>query len=313
MSENRSWWSRLREGLQRSRTRLSDGLKDIFTKRSLDQETLEEIEELLISCDVGITTSHKLILALKQNRFEQDTDLNTFKSYLANAIVEILTPVEATLCYNRARPFIILAVGVNGSGKTTTLGKLALQLKNQGQKVLLVAGDTFRAAAVDQLTAWGKRIEVPVLSAQSHANDPAALAFEALKVAQNENYDCVMIDTAGRLHNKVELMAELEKIVRVIKKFDPLSPHETLLVLDATIGQNALAQVETFQSLIGVTGLIVTKLDGTARGGVLIGLADRFKIPIYAIGVGETIEDLHAFEAKAFASNLIGIANENQK
>jgi len=311
MSENRSWWSRLREGLQRSRTRLGDGLKDIFVKRSLDQETLEDIEELLISCDVGVATSHKLILALKQNHFEREVDLDTLKSCLAAAIVDILTPVEATLPYNRTKPFTVLAVGVNGSGKTTTLGKLAAQLKDQGQKVLLVAGDTFRAAAVDQLTVWGKRLGVPVLSAQGQTNDPAALAFEALKVAQNENYDCLMIDTAGRLHNKVELMAELEKIVRVMKKFDPTSPHETLLVLDATIGQNAVTQVETFQSLIGLTGLIVTKLDGTARGGVLIGLADRFKLPIYAIGVGEAAEDLHAFEAKAFARNLIGIANED--
>jgi len=310
MSENGSWWSRLREGLQRSRTRISDGLKDILIKRPLDKEMLEEIEELLITCDVGVTTSHKLTLALKQNRFGQDVDLDTLKSYLANAITEILTPVEIPLNHTRVKPFIILAVGVNGSGKTTTLGKLALQLKNQGQKVLLVAGDTFRAAAVDQLIAWGKRIDVPVLSAQEGAKDPAALAFEALKVAQNENYDSVMIDTAGRLHNKVELMAELEKIVRVMKKFDPASPHETLLVLDATIGQNAFAQVETFQSLIGLTGIIVTKLDGTARGGVLIGLADRFKLPIYAIGVGEKAEDLHSFEARAFANNLIGIANE---
>jgi fused signal recognition particle receptor len=311
MSENSSWWSRLRNGLQRSRTRLSDGLKDILIKRPLDKEMLEEIEELLITCDVGVVTSHKLTLALKQKRFGQDVDLDTVKSCLATAIIEILNPVEAVLSYTRAKPFIILAVGVNGSGKTTTLGKLALQLKNQGQKVLLVAGDTFRAAAVDQLTAWGKRIDVPVLASQGGASDPAALAFEALKVAQNENYDSVMIDTAGRLHNKVELMAELEKIVRVMKKFDPASPHETLLVLDATIGQNAFAQVETFQSLIGLTGLIVTKLDGTARGGVLIGLADRFKLPIYAIGVGETAEDLHPFEAKAFANNLIGIVNEN--
>lgn len=304
-----SWWTRLRSSLQHSRSRLTTGLHEILTKNKLDAQMLADIEDLLITCDIGLSTSQKLVSALKDERFQQDVSLDDVKSTLAQTITQILKPVEATLQPSRATPFVIFVVGVNGNGKTTTIGKLALQFKEEGKKVLLVAGDTFRAAAVEQLAIWAERIDVPIITPRK-TEDTSSIVFEALKTTENEAFDVVLIDTAGRLHNKEGLMAELEKVVRVLKKFNTDYPHETLLVLDATTGQNAFTQVETFQARIGITGLILTKLDGTARGGVLVGLADRFRLPIYAIGIGEAPEDLRPFEANAFATHLVGLAHE---
>lgn len=305
-----SWWTRLRSSLHQSRLRISTGLQDILTKRQLDAQMLSDIEDLLITCDMGLATSQKLVASLKEDRFQQDISLDDIKFSLAQTIINILKPVEVTLDVNRVTPFVIFVVGVNGNGKTTTIGKLAHQFKEQGKKVLLVAGDTFRAAAVEQLSIWAHRLKVPIITPHKQGEDASGFVFEAIRSTKDDSFDVILIDTAGRLHNKEGLMAELEKVVRVLKKINPDLPHETLLILDATTGQNAFTQVETFQSRIGITGLIITKLDGTARGGVLVGLADRFRLPIYEIGIGESAEDLRPFDAKAFTSHLIGLTHE---
>jgi fused signal recognition particle receptor len=306
----RGWLRRLTSGLSRSSSKVGGGIGAIFTKRKLDDEALEELEELLISADLGVSTSARLAEQLGKRRFAKEVDPESVRAALAEDIAEILTPVAQPLELDRGRtPHVILVVGVNGSGKTTTIGKLAKQWTDAGRKVHLAAGDTFRAAAVEQLQIWGQRTGVPVTAKETGA-DAAGLAYDALQAAKAERADALLIDTAGRLHNKSNLMAELQKIVRVIQKLDPSAPHATLLVLDATTGQNAVQQVQTFRELVNVSGLVVTKLDGSARGGVLVALAERFGLPVHAVGVGESAEDLRPFSARAFARALVGLDPE---
>jgi fused signal recognition particle receptor len=302
-----SWFGRLKAGLTRSSAKLGEGITGIFTKRKLDDGALEALEELLISADLGVATAAKLTAHLAETRFDREVAPEEVRRALAEDIARILEPVAAPLVVEAARkPHVVLVVGVNGSGKTTTIAKLASLYKAQGLKVLLAAGDTFRAAAIDQLKVWGERSGCAVVASAPGA-DAAGLAYEALETARREDCDLLLIDTAGRLHNKADLMAELQKIVRVLKKLDGSAPHDTLLVLDATIGQNAHAQVETFKALAGITGLALTKLDGSARGGVLVALAEKFALPVHAVGVGEGLDDLRPFEARDFANSLMGI------
>jgi fused signal recognition particle receptor len=273
--------------------------------RVLDDAMLESLEELLISADMGVETSLKVTAHMAEGRFGRRLALGEIKALLAKEIAGILEPVARPMPLYPKRPQVVLVVGVNGSGKTTTIGKLASQFRAAGKTVVIAAGDTFRAAAVEQLQIWGDRAGVPVMTAPQ-GSDPASLAFDAMARAEREGADLLLIDTAGRLQNREDLMAELAKIVRVIRKRDPDAPHNTLLVLDATTGQNALAQVEIFQRIADVTGLVMTKLDGTAKGGVLVALADRFRLPIHAIGVGEQIDDLAPFDPEEFARALTG-------
>lgn len=306
----RGWLRRLREGLSRSSNKLGDGIGAILMKRKLDEAALEELEELLISADLGVSTSAKVTAQLARERFDKDVDPEEVRAELADDIAEILSPVAKPLEIDRGnRPHVVLVVGVNGSGKTTTIGKMAKLWKDEGLSVHMAAGDTFRAAAVEQLQIWGQRTGCSVTARQTGA-DAAGLAYDALKDAQRDGADVLMIDTAGRLHNKSDLMGELQKIIRVLKKLDPDAPHDVLLVLDATIGQNALQQVQTFKELVNVTGLVVTKLDGSARGGVLVALAETFGLPVHAVGVGESAEDLRPFSARAFARALVGLDPE---
>jgi len=304
--EEKGFFKKLSEGLSKSSGKISTGITDIFTKKKLDAETLGQLEELLITADLGPVTAAKLAAAVAKNRFDKETSPEEIKEALATEIENILKPVEKPLITDTAKPFVILMVGVNGTGKTTTIGKWAHQFKDSGKKVMLAAGDTFRAAAVEQLKVWGERVDCPVISKDEGA-DAAALAYEAVDRAIAENVDILMIDTAGRLQNKTDLMAELEKIVRVIKKKIPDAPHATILVLDATVGQNAHSQAELFKQIINITGIVVTKLDGTAKGGVLVSLAERFVLPVHAIGIGEGIEDLRPFAARDFARSLTGL------
>ncbi|SFI42934.1 signal recognition particle-docking protein FtsY, partial [Albimonas pacifica] len=277
----------------------------IEKRRVLDDALLENLEELLIAADLGVEASLRISANLAEGRYGRKVGASEIKRLLAAEVARVLEPVARPLPLTGQKPQVVLVVGVNGSGKTTTIGKLASQLRGAGKKVVIAAGDTFRAAAVEQLQVWGERAGVPVLTAPQ-GSDPASLAFDALTKAQAEGADLLMIDTAGRLQNRADLMAELEKIVRVIRKKDPTAPHNTLLVLDATVGQNALSQVELFRKAADVSGLVMTKLDGTAKGGVLVALADRFGLPIHAIGVGETIEDLAPFDPDEFARALTG-------
>ncbi len=303
----RGWLSRLRDGLSRSSTQLASGIASIFTKRKLDGAALQELEELLIAADLGPATAARLSANLARTRFDQEVTAEEVRGALAQDIAGILEPVAKPLALDPAkRPHVILVVGVNGSGKTTTIGKLAQRFREDGKRVVLAAGDTFRAAAVEQLKIWGERTGATVISGGPGA-DAAGLAYDALEQARAENADLLLIDTAGRLHNKANLMAELQKLIRVLRKLDPEAPQDCLLVLDATTGQNAHAQVETFKQMTAVTGLVVTKLDGTARGGVLVALAERFGLPVHAIGVGEGADDLRPFEATAFARSLMGL------
>lgn len=276
-------------------------------KRVLDDDLLEQLEELLISADLGVDAALRVSANLAEGRFGRRVGASEIKALLAEEVARVLEPVARPLPLTGLKPQVVLVVGVNGSGKTTTIGKLAMQLRGAGKSVMIAAGDTFRAAAVEQLQVWGERAGVPVMTAPQ-GSDPASLAFDALTRAQEEGADLLLIDTAGRLQNRADLMAELEKIVRVIRKKDPTAPHDTLLVLDATVGQNALSQVELFRKAADVTGLVMTKLDGTAKGGVLVALADRFGLPIHAIGVGESIEDLAPFDPEEFARALVGMA-----
>jgi len=299
------WLAKLKRGLSKSSAKLSDGISGIFTKRRLDTASLEELEELLIAADLGPSVAAKLADGLRRRRFDKEVAPEAVRGALAEDIAQILKPVAKGFAPNPAnRPHVVLVVGVNGSGKTTTIGKLAQYWKSQGKTVWLAAGDTFRAAAIEQLQIWGQRAGVPVVARES-GSDSASLAFEALEEAKAANADLLLIDTAGRLHNKANLMAELAKIARVLKKLDPEAPQDCLLVLDAITGQNALAQVETFRQIVPLTGLVVTKLDGTARGGVVVALAERFGLPVVAVGVGEGAEDLRPFEAEAFAQSLV--------
>ncbi len=305
--KRRGWLSRLRDGLSRSSARLGDGITGIFTKRRLDQAAIDELEELLIGADMGAATAAKLAAELARTRFGKEVTPEEVRTALADDIAEILAPVAKPLEPDAAhRPHVVLVVGVNGSGKTTTIGKLAKYYRGEGKTVMLAAGDTFRAAGVEQLKIWGERVGCPVVARDTGA-DAAGLAYDALERARAENMDLLIIDTAGRLHNRADLMAGLQKIIRVVRKVDPTAPHSCLLVLDATTGQNAHQQVETFRAMTDVTGLIVTKLDGTAKGGVLVALAEKFGLPVHAIGVGETADDLRPFEARAFARSLMGL------
>lgn len=281
------------------------GLFKRTPRRILDDDMLEQLEELLISSDMGVDIAVRITANLAEGRFGKKLSTADMKFALAQEIVRVMEPVARPLPIYEKTPQVILVVGVNGSGKTTTIGKLASQFKKSGKSVMIAAGDTFRAAAVEQLKVWGERAGVPVLTAPQ-GSDPASLAFDAMKKAEADGTDLLMIDTAGRLQNRTDLMEELSKIVRVIQKKDPSAPHNTLLVLDATTGQNTVNQVEVFQKLADVSGLIMTKLDGTAKGGVLVSLADKFALPIHAIGVGEQIDDLDAFDPKDFAEALTG-------
>jgi fused signal recognition particle receptor len=306
MSET-GWFARLKSGLTRSSSRLTDSIGAIFTKRRLDDAALEELEEALIAADIGVATAAKLTADLARKRFNKEVSPEEVRQDLADSVAEILGPLARPLAPDAAnRPHVILVMGVNGTGKTTTIGKLSKIFTDQGKLVVLAAGDTFRAAAIEQLQIWGERTGADVVSGKQGA-DAAGLAYEALQRAQAKDADILLIDTAGRLHNKDELMAELEKILRVVAKLMPGAPHDRILVLDATTGQNAHAQVETFGQMADVSGLIVTKLDGSARGGVVVGLADRFGLPIHAIGVGESAEDLRPFDARDFARSLMGL------
>jgi fused signal recognition particle receptor len=306
--QKKGWLQRLREGLKSSSARLSESLTSLLTKRKLDQDVLDELEEVLITADLGVATAQQIVESLKRHRFNQDISDHELRHFIAEEIQKVLVPVAQPLTLLPIKPHVILVVGVNGSGKTTTIGKLATYWQEQGKTVALVAGDTFRAAAVEQLKAWAERLDLPIMVGQPNG-DPAGLAFDALQMAKKNKIDVLLIDTAGRLHNKDSLMAELAKIRRVLQKIDPTCPHSSLLVLDATVGQNAHNQVEIFSHIAGVTGLIMTKLDGTARGGVLVSLAARFQLPIHAIGLGEGMHDLHPFNAEVFAKSLLGINN----
>lgn len=302
-----SWFQRLKQGLSKSSAHITEGVAGIFTKRKLDAAMLEELEELLVSSDLGVETAALLVSDFGKQRFGKEIAAEEVKEALATEIADILEPVAKPLAAEQnAKPHVILMVGVNGNGKTTTLGKLALQYKKQGKKVLLAACDTFRAAAVEQLAIWAARAGCALVKGNPQA-DPASVAYAAMEQAKTERADILMIDTAGRLQNKTGLMEELVKITRVLKKLDENAPHDCILVLDGTTGQNAHRQVEVFKEMVKVTGLIITKLDGTAKGGVVVALADRFKLPINAIGVGEGIDDLQPFSAKDFARNLMGL------
>jgi fused signal recognition particle receptor len=305
--EKKSWLGRLKAGLSRSAGKLAGGITGLFTTRKLDQATLDQLEELLIGADIGVGVAARLTEHLAKDRFGKDVSEQEVRERFAADIATILKPVALPLAIDPARrPHVVLVVGVNGSGKTTTIGKLANLLRGEGKRVMIAAGDTFRAAAVEQLKVWGQRAGVEVIAASQGA-DPAGLAFDALKKAQGDGTDVLLVDTAGRLQNKAGLMEELAKIVRVLRKLDPDAPHSCLLVLDATVGQNAHSQVEVFREMTQVNGLVLTKLDGSARGGVLVALAEKFKLPVVAIGVGEGIDDLRPFDADSFARSLLGL------
>jgi fused signal recognition particle receptor len=318
-----SFFKKLKERLFTSSARLSEGIEELAqgaqtvpgqtahpspeeTRRLVDDEWVEQLEDVLIRADMGVETSARVAANIAAPRFGTRVTARELRSALATEIARIMEPVARPMPIYPQRPQVVLVVGVNGSGKTTTIGKLASQFRAAGKKVVIAAGDTFRAAAVEQLQVWGTRAGVPVLTAPE-GSDPASLAFEALTIARAEGADLLLIDTAGRLQNRADLMEELAKIVRVIRKVDPDAPHNTLLVLDATTGQNALGQVDIFAKIADVSGLVMTKLDGTARGGVLVALADRFGLPIHAIGVGEQIDDLAPFDPDEFARALVGV------
>jgi fused signal recognition particle receptor len=303
----RSWWTRLKSGLSRSSASIGEGVASVFTKRKLDADTLEELEDVLIRADLGVTLSARICEQVGKGRYDKTIDPADVKAILAAEVEATLAPVARPLTLDPARkPHVILVVGVNGSGKTTTIGKIAAKFAREGRKVALAAGDTFRAAAIEQLQIWGGRIGAPVI-ARAQGSDAASLAFEAIADARAQGADVLLMDTAGRLQNRAELMAELEKIVRVMKKVDPEAPHSVLLVLDATVGQNALSQVEIFARTAGVTGLVMTKLDGTARGGILVAIAEKHKLPVHFIGVGEGVDDLEPFAARDFARAIAGL------
>jgi fused signal recognition particle receptor len=301
-----NWWQRLSGGLRRTSASIGGAVADLVAKRKLDQAMLDDIEEVLIRADLGVDSAANIAAAVGEGRYDKSITPEEVKAVVATEVEKVLTPVAKPLVIGAEKPFVVLVVGVNGSGKTTTIGKLAARLRDEGHSVILAAGDTFRAAAIDQLSVWGGRSGAPVI-ARAPGADAAGLAFDALTEARGEAIDVLLIDTAGRLQNKAVLMEELEKIVRVMKKVDPTAPHAVLLVLDATVGQNALSQVEVFRDIAGVTGLVMTKLDGTARGGILVAVAAKFGLPVHFIGVGEGIEDLAPFSAKDFARAIAGI------
>jgi fused signal recognition particle receptor len=302
----KSWWQRLTGGLKRTSASIGSAITDLVAKRKLDGTLLDEIEEVLIRADLGVDVAARIAAAVGEGRYDKAISADEVKAVLAAEVEKTLTPVARPLEIGDAKPFVILVVGVNGSGKTTTIGKLAEKFRREGRKVMLAAGDTFRAAAIDQLKIWGTRTGAPVIASTPGA-DAASLAFEAVTAAKAQDIDVLLVDTAGRLQNKAVLMDELDKVVRVMKKVDATAPHAVLLVLDATVGQNALQQVEVFQKTAGVTGLAMTKLDGTARGGILVAVAAKFGLPVHMIGVGEGVEDLEPFNARDFARAIAGI------
>ncbi|MCG5235519.1 signal recognition particle-docking protein FtsY [Xanthobacter oligotrophicus] len=303
----KGFWSRLAEGLARTASNLGQGITDLVSKRKLDADTLEELEDVLIRADLGVETSMRIVETVGKGRHDKMISPEEVKRLIAEEVERILIPVAQPLVVDTAhKPFVVLMVGVNGSGKTTTIGKLAAQWRTEGKKVVLAAGDTFRAAAIEQLKVWGARSGATVI-AREQGSDAAGVAHEAVVEARATGADILMVDTAGRLQNRTELMAELEKVVRVIKKLEPSAPHAVLLVLDATVGQNALSQVEAFTRIAGVTGLVMTKLDGTARGGILVAIAAKHKLPVHLIGVGEAAEDLQPFAARDFARAIAGL------
>jgi fused signal recognition particle receptor len=304
--EKQSWWQRLSGGLKRTSASIGGAVADLVVKRKLDQEMLDEIEEVLIRADLGLDTAVRIAAAVGEGRYDKSITSDEVKAVVAAEVEKVLAPVAKPLNVDAEKPFVVLVVGVNGSGKTTTIGKLAAKLHAEGRSVMLAAGDTFRAAAIDQLNIWGGRSGATVI-ARAPGSDAAGLAFDALTQARVEEVDVLLVDTAGRLQNKAVLMDELEKIVRVMKKVDPAVPHAVLLVLDATVGQNALSQVEVFRDIAGVTGLVMTKLDGTARGGILVAIAAKFGLPVHFIGVGESIDDLAPFSARDFARAVAGV------
>jgi len=302
------FWQRLKSGLTRSASKLGEGIANIG-RRKLDAATLESLEDLLIESDLGLETSANIVEALRRTRHDAELSADEIKTLLASEVGKVLAPVAKPLDIDATKkPFVLLVVGVNGSGKTTTIGKLAARFTREGRKVVLAAADTFRAAAIDQLQKWGERTGSPVV-AREQGTDPAGVAFEAIEKARAENADILLIDTAGRLQNKTALMDELEKILRVIRKLDPGAPHACLLVLDATVGQNALSQAEAFTRVAGITGIVMTKLDGTAKGGILVALAAKFALPVHFIGVGEGVDDLSPFEPDEFARALVGLGD----
>ena len=303
-----SFFAKLKQGLSRSTQKFGDNLGAVFTRRRLDDAALDELEEILIAADLGTAVAARVIANFRRSRFGREVTDAEIRQSLAEEIAAILQPVALPLVIDPDnKPHVILVVGVNGTGKTTTIGKLAQQFADEGRRPMLAACDTFRAAAVEQLQVWGQRAGAPVVAAPANS-DAAGLAFNALSRARDEAIDVLLIDTAGRLHNKAALMEELAKIIRVIRKQDPTAPHSVLLVLDATTGQNALNQVEVFRQMVAVTGLVVTKLDGSARGGIVVALAEEFGLPVNAVGVGEQAGDLHAFDAAEFAQGLVGPA-----
>jgi fused signal recognition particle receptor len=303
----RSWLSRLTGGLSRSSASIGQGIADIFSKRRLDAAALDDLEDVLIRADLGLGAATRIREAVARGRYDKAIEPREVRAILAAEVERILEPVARPLALEPGRrPFVILVVGVNGSGKTTTIGKLAAKFTADGLKVMLAAGDTFRAAAIEQLRLWAARVGAKIVAREQGA-DAAGLVFEAIQAAQADGSDVLLVDTAGRLQNRTELMGELEKVIRVMKKVAPEAPHAVLLVLDATVGQNALSQVEIFGRIAGVTGLVMTKLDGTARGGILVAIAEKFALPVHFIGVGETIEDLEPFAARDFAEAIAGL------
>jgi fused signal recognition particle receptor len=300
-----SWLQKLKQGLSKTSNKISESLVTVFVKKKLDQETLDELEELLISSDLGVHTSHHIITKLAKHKFNQEVTIDEIKSDLAQILVEILQPANKPINIT-TKPHVILVCGVNGNGKTTTIGKLAAKFAKDGHLITMAACDTFRAAAISQLKVWADRAKAEFISGPENS-DPASIAFKAIDAAKENNSDIVLIDTAGRLHNKTNLMEELSKIVRIIKKQDQDAPHETILVIDATTGQNAISQLETFHKFINITGIIITKLDGTAKAGIVVSLVQKFKIPIYAIGVGEHLDDLNEFSPEDFSKGLLGL------
>jgi len=305
-AEKKSWWQRLSGGLKRTSASIGGAVADLVVKRKLDQMMLDEIEDVLIRADLGVDSAARVAAAVGEGRYDKSISADEVKAVVAAEVEKVLEPVAKPLAIGEAKPFVALVVGVNGSGKTTTIGKLAAKFRAEGRSVMLAAADTFRAAAIDQLKIWGGRSDASVI-ARAPGADAAGVAFDALTEARAEEIEVLLVDTAGRLQNKAVLMDELQKIVRVIKKIDPTAPHAVLLVLDATVGQNALSQVEVFRDIAGVTGLVMTKLDGSARGGILIALAAKFGLPVHFVGVGEGIDDLAPFSAKDFARAIAGV------
>ena len=302
-----NWWQRLAGGLKKSSSALGNAIAHVVAKRQLDAATIDEIEDELVRADLGAETAGRIATELRYGRFDAAITPDEIKAAVAAEVEKVLGGVAQPLAIDPAiKPFVILVAGVNGSGKTTTIGKLAARLRAEGRTVMLAAGDTFRAAAIDQLKIWAERSGASFIAREAGA-DAAGLAYEAVEAAKQKNVDVLLIDTAGRLQNRTELMGELEKVVRVMKKVEPAAPHAVLLVLDATVGQNALLQVEIFGKLVGVTGLVMTKLDGTARGGILVAIAEKFKVPVHFIGVGEGVDDLAPFSARDFARAMVGL------